>query len=442
MRPTTEYARSGDLHVAYQVIGAGPDLVWIPGWLSNVEHWWEHPLPASFIRRLSSFARVILFDKRGTGLSDRHGEIPGIDERLDDLLAVLDAVGVERGHILGITFEGGALASLFAAMHPDRVRSLILYGATPRFVAADDWAWGVPPDRFEDVLRALGDSWSSGTFALEHLAPSHTDDDALREWFGRWARVSASPGAAVEMFRRVGRIDVRSVLSSIRVPALVLHRRDDPVVAIDAGRAMASAIDGARFVELEGRDTAIFCGDVDPILAAIRGFVAGVHEAPAPARVVSTLYFNDIVGSTEQAAEMGDAAWREYLDRFNAIVRRHLAAVGGREVTTTGDGFLASFDAPVRGVRCALDIGQALRQAGIAARAGMHIGECEVVGDDLIGLAVHVASRVTAAAEAGEVLVSEPLRDLVVGSDIACESRGTQTLKGVPGSWSLFAAHV
>lgn len=440
MRPRTQYARSGDVHIAYQVFGEGPDLLWIPGWVSQVEHWWDHPRPASFIRRLGSFARVILFDKRGTGMSDRTAGVPSLDERLDDMRAVLGAAGSNRPSLLGITFEGSVLASLWAATYPAIISRLILYGATAKMTQSDDYPWGRPPESLDVIAQVLEERWNDDSFALEMMAPSHHGDEALREWFGRWARLSASPGTAARLFRSLERVDVRSVLSAVQAPTLVLHRNRDPTVPLEAGRFVASAIPDARFVELEGIDTAIFCGDSDPILREIRTFLTGVESPPESDRMLATILFTDIVGSTDHAERVGDAVWRSVIEGHDIALRNLVGRFGGTLIQSTGDGILAVFERPTRALHCALEVGEAVKSLGLEVRSGLHTGLCERIGDRVAGLTVHVAARVMSKARAGEVVVSSALAGLVDDPAVAFDDLGSFDLKGVSGQWSLLAA--
>lgn len=438
--PKTEYAQAGDLHIAYQVLGEGPDLVWIPGWVSHVEHWWEHPRPASFIRRLATFSRVILFDKRGTGMSDRHGGIPSLDERLDDLAAVLDACNVNRPSLLGVSFEGSVIASMWAATYPERTSALILFGPTAKTVKAYDYPWGLPLGSLEVMAEVVKARWNDESFAIEMLAPTHSDDSAFREWFARWGRLSASPGAAAQLLHSLAHVDIRHVLGGVQAPALVMHRVGDQRVPIEAGRYVADAIPGARFAEIPGSDTAIFCCEADTILSEIRGFLTGVDAAPDPDRMLATILFTDIVGSTDRAASMGDAAWRDLLEQHDIKVRASVAGHEGRFVKSTGDGMLAVFDRPMRALRCASRLVHDLRLIGIPIRAGLHSGVCERIGNDIGGLAIHIAARVLSSAGPNEVLVTSGVTDLIDDSEFLFESRGSHQLKGVPETWELLTA--
>lgn len=439
--PRTEYARSGDLHIAYQVLGEGPDLLWVPGWISHVEHWWEHPRPAAFIRRLASFSRVILFDKRGTGMSDRHAGVPSLDDRLDDMHAVLDTVGAVRPNLLGISFEGAALASLWAAMHPERIANLILFGATAKMLRDTDYPSGMPQEVFDVVVAGIDQRWNDDAFAIEVMAPSHANDAGLRDWFSKWGRISASPGAAKQLFQGLSRLDLRDALPAIESPTLVLHRAGDPTCAIASGRYVADTIPGARFLPLEGADTAIFCGDVDPILAEIRGFITGTHEAPGSDRMLAAVLFTDIVGSTEVAVRLGDSTWRDVLQEYTTTAQTTVSRFGGRVIKSTGDGTLAVFERPARAVLCALALRADVHRLGIGLRCGLDVGTVERIGDDIGGLTVHVAARVLARSpDLGDILVTAAIANLVDDPTIAFEDRGIHALKGIPDQRHLFSA--
>ena len=434
----TRYAKSGDVHIAYQVVGDGPvDLVFVPGWVSNVELWWEDP-GWSVLQRLASFSRLILFDKRGTGLSDRvsASEMPTLEERMDDVRAVMDAVGSKAAFLLGLS-EGGPMSLLFAASHPERTRAFVLYGSFPRITSGEGYPWGFAPDQIEPLLVIAERSWGDGTFTGGLLAPG--DFPARLGFFARFEREGASPGAMMALVRMLVEIDVRDVLPSIAVPTLILHRDGDAVAPIDGARYMAEQIREARLVELTG-DHSPVTGDTDAILDEIEEFVTGRRHEHVPDRVLATVMFTDIVGSTSRAAALGDRRWRELLERHYRLVRQQLRRFGGQEINTTGDGFLASFDGPARAIRCALAAIQATHEIGLSLRAGLHTGECERRDGDLSGIAVHIGARVAALAGPGEVLVSRTVKDLVAGSGLRFEDRGSHTLKGIPDEWRLFAA--
>ena len=437
--PQTRYARSGDLYIAYQVVGDGPqDLVFVHGWISHIEHVWEEPSLARFFGRLGSFTRLILLDKRGTGMSDPVplDRLPTLEERMDDVRAVMDAAGSESATLFG-TSEAGALNLLFAATHPDRTAALILLNSYARIAWAEDYPWGIPTAAAADLLKAIEEGWGHGV-AFEALVASQANDPAQRAWWARYQRLAASPGAAVTLLRRAFDTDARSVLSAIRVPTLILHRAADPFSGPEHGRYLAERIAGARYVELSGADHLLFAEDADRIVAEVREFVTGIREERESERVLATVLFADIVDSTARAAALGDRRWRDLLDRYYAVVRAELARFRGRELDTAGDGVFASFDGPARAIRCAAAINRAVRPLDIAVRVGLHTGECEVIGDKVGGIAVHIGSRVASRAGAGEVLVSSTVRDLVAGSGIEFDDRGVQALKGVPGEWRLF----
>ena len=438
MQPQTRYADSGGVSVAYQVVGDGPlDLVYVPGWVSNIEYCWEEPSLARYYRRLASFSRLILFDKRGTGLSDRVAAYPTLDERMDDVRAVLDAVGSERAAVFGHS-EGGSLAVVFAAAHPERTLALVTVGIFAKRVWSEDYPWAPTPEERRRFFDAIRDGWG-GVVDLATLAPSMVDDVAFGRWWATYLRLSASPAAALTLARWNTDIDIRRVLPSVRVPTLVLHRRGDLDAHIEEGRYIARQIPGARFVELPGVDHLPWVGDADALLDEVEEFLTGMRHAVEPDRVLATVLFTDIVDSTKRAVAAGDRRWRETLEAHHTLTRRELARHRGREVKTLGDGFLAVFDGPARAIRCATAIRDAVHPLGIRVRAGVHTGECEVMGDDLGGVAVHIAARVTAEAGGDEVLASGTVKDLVAGSGIAFEDRGLRTLKGLPEPWRVFA---
>jgi len=435
--PETRYAKSGMVHIAYQVVGNGPvDLVLIPGLFTHVEHQWDEPGFARFLERLASFSRLIVLDARGAGLSDRALELPPMEEQMDDVLAVLDAVGSEAAAFFGLS-QAGPMAILFAASHPERTRALVLYAtyATPRSDGTSPW--GRSPEWMAEYDRLIDEKWGSGVF-LEQVAPSMVDDSLFRRWWSRYERLSYGPGNALAYFHMNAQIDVRAILPSIRVPTLVLQRREDSYR--DPGHAtfLASHIAGAKLVELTGRDHLPYVGDADAILDEVQEFLTGVRPPPEQDRVLATVLFTDIVGSTERASVLGDHAWRALLDRHHAVIRQELGRFRGREIDTAGDGFLAIFDGPARAVRCAAAISQAVHEIGLDVRAGVHTGEVELVGAGVAGIAVHIGARICALAQTGEVLVSATVRDLVAGSGIAFDDRGSFRLKGVPDEWRLF----
>lgn len=438
MQPETRYAKSGDVHIAYQVTGTGPlDLVLVPGFVSHLEQGWEEPRFARLLNRLGSFCRLIRFDKRGTGLSDRVAAIPSLEERMDDVRAVMDAVGSERAALLGMS-EGGPMCALFASTYPERTSALIMYGAMARFAWAPDHPWGRTLEEHEARLKAVEQTWGTGA-VLPLFSPSLVDDDSYRKWWATFERASASPGAVLAVYRMNWEIDARHVLPAINVPTLVLHRTGDLVVKVEHGRYIAEHIPGAQYVELPGPDHAPWAGDAEALVDEIEEFLTGVRHGPEPDRVLATVLFTDIVHATERAAELGDRRWRDLLVQHHALVRGELKRFRGREIDTAGDGFLAAFDGPARAVRCACAVNDAVGSLGIRIRAGLHTGECEVIGDKLGGIAVHIGARVAAMAAPAEVLASSTVKDLVAGSGLRFLDRGIHALKGVPGEWRLFA---
>jgi pimeloyl-ACP methyl ester carboxylesterase len=436
--PETCYAKSDDVHIAYQVCGAGPiDLVLVPGFVSHLEGNWEIPGRAQFFARLASFARLILFDKRGTGMSDRVSQIFTLEQRMDDVRAVMDAVGSERAALFGIS-EGGPMSILFATTYPTRTTALVIYGSYARRSWAPDHPWGLTDEGWEQMFDAIEHDWG-GPKILQIYAPGVLENQEQQRAAGFYYRLAASPGAALAIMRMNREIDVRHILPTVRVPTLILHRVGDSLTRVEQARYMARHIPDARLVELPGTDHVPWVGNQDAILDEAQEFLTGVRHAPEVDRVLATVLFTDIVGSTERAAQVGDRRWRDLLDRYYVAARRELTRFRGRELDTAGDGVLASFDGPARGVRCAEALIDAVRPLGIDVRAGLHTGECEVMGDKLGGLAVHIGARVASLAGPGEVLVSHTLKDLVAGSGLRFTDRGTHALKGVPGDWRLFA---
>ena len=439
--PDVRYARSGDINIAYQVVGDGPlDLVFVMGWVSHLDYFWEEPSFARFLRRLASFSRLILFDKRGTGLSDRVAldELPTLEQRMDDVRAVMDAVGSERAALMGIS-EGGPMCLLFAATYPERTAALVMIGAYARRLWAEDYPFGSPPEEYEAFLEDVRQNWG-GPVGLERRAPSLVADERFRTWWATYLRMGASPGAAYVLTRMNGEIDARQALPSVSAPTLVIHRTGDRSLPVEGARYMAERIRDAKVVELPGDDHLPFVGDQDEILDEVEEFLTGVRPRPEPDRVLATVLFTDIVGSTEKAAEVGDRRWRELLEQYHEAVRRELERWRGREIDTAGDGFFASFDGPARAIRCACAVRDSVQSFGLEIRAGLHTGECELLGEKVAGIAVHTGARVAAKARPGEVLVSSTVKDLVAGSGIEFEEHGEHELKGVPGRWRLYAA--
>jgi len=438
MPPKTQYAKSGDVSIAYQVIGNGRlDLVIIPGFISHVEQAWEDPAYTRFLQRLASFSRLIVFDKRGTGLSDRVAEIPTLEQRMDDVRAVMDAAGSERAALFGIS-EGGPMSVLFAATYPERTLALVLYGTIARGSWAPDYPWGPRLEGRQAWYEEIRQGWG-GPFGLDFWAPSVMNDERFKQWWARYLRLGASPAAVVTVFHMSTDIDVRHVLPSIHVPTLVLHRVGDRAVKVEEGRYISGQIAGAKYVEMAGDDHLWWVGDANALIDEIEEFVTGERQATEPDRMLATVLFTDIVDSTKRAAALGDRKWHDLLDQHHSLVRQEIVRFRGREVKTTGDGFLATFDGPARAIRCGCAIRDRVRQIGIEVRVGLHTGECEIIEDDVGGIAVHIAARVLAKAAASEVLASSTVKDLVAGSGTQFEDRGTHALKGVPGEWHLFA---
>jgi pimeloyl-ACP methyl ester carboxylesterase len=434
----TRYAKSGDVHIAYQVVGQGDlDLLLVPGWVSHLESAWEHPALARFLKRLASFVRLILIDRRGTGLSDRIAEVPSLEERMDDVRAVMDAAGSEQAALFGVS-EGGPMCIMFAATYPQRTTSLVLFGTAARIMRSPDYPIGIPADAFDEFAEKIAAEWGTGV-SIDIFAPSVAHDGAFRRAWARIERFSASPAGIKTLMRMLYETDVRHVLPSVRVPTLVVQREGDFAMRVEGARYIADHIPGARYVELPGADHFPWVGDGDTVLDEVEEFLTGTRATRDVDRVLTTILFTDIAASTARAASMGDQLWRDLLVSHDALVRRELARFRGREVKQVGDGFLATFDGPARGIRCARAIRDAVRALGIEIRAGLHTGECEYVGDDVGGIAVHIGARVSASAEPGEVLVSGTVKDLVAGSGIRFADRGAHQLRGVPGEWRLFA---
>jgi len=436
--PQTRFAKAGDLRIAYQVVGDGPfDLVLVPGFISHVELMWEEPHLARWLERLASFSRLILFDRRGLGLSDRPGGAPTLEESADDLRAVLDAVGSESAALIGNS-EGGPLSMLFAASFPERTRALVVIGSFARWIEAPGYEGGVPAEAADEFIELVESDWG-GPFALPLFAPSHADDERFRDWWSRFLRQGASPGAAIGLIKMYRELDIRHVLPAISAPTLVMHRTDDMTVLVDLGRYLGASIPGARYLELPGDDHLPFVGDADTVLDEIEEFLTGARADREVDRVLATVLFTDIVDSTKRAAALGDREWRDLVESHDALVRRQLDRFRGRPIKTMGDGFLATFDGPARAIRCATSITGEVRRLGIEIRAGLHTGECEMMNGDVGGMAVNIGARVASQAGPGEVLVSGTVKDLVVGSGIDFADRGVRELKGVPGEWRLFA---
>jgi len=432
-----KYAKSGDVHIAYRVFGDGPrDLVLIPGTLSHADLYWEFPINQYLLKRLTSFARVIVFDKRGQGLSDRVAE-QTLEERIGDVRAVMDAAGSPRAAIFGWS-EGGSMSLMFSATYPERTSALVLCGS---FASVKAQSWSFSPDQWHKFLDQVESGWGQGVL-VPFNAPSRRDDKEFVQWFARLERASASPGAILALLRANFEIDVRHVLSTIQAPTLILHRVGDKAIPVEAGRYLAQHIRGAKYVELPGDDHLLQAYDqatLDLLIDEMEEFITGARSGPEPDRVLVTVMFTDIVGSTERAVAVGDRRWRELLDGYVGVARRQLERFRGREIDVAGDGLFAIFDGPARAIRCACAIRDAVHQLGLEVRAGLHTGECEVAGSKVSGIAVHTGARIAAAARPQEVLASGTVRDLVAGSGIGFDDRGSHALKGVPGDWRLFA---
>jgi pimeloyl-ACP methyl ester carboxylesterase len=435
-RPETRYAKSGGVNIAYQVTGTGPlDMILVTGFVSHLEADRDEPRSAHFLERLASFSRLILFDKRGTGLSDRPGGLPDLETRMDDVRAVMDAAGSERAVLFGYS-EGGPMSILFAATYPARTTSLVLYGTYAKRRDPDaDYPWAPTWAERQALAAEIEETWGTESDQAKMLPGA---DDAMVRWWRARTRASASPGAARDLILMNSEIDVRPVLSAVRAPTLVLHRSGDLDSRPEEGRYIADHIQGARFVLLPGNDHVPWM-DSDQILDQVEEFVTGIAPEHEPQRILATVVFTDIVGSTGQLADIGDKRWRNLLESHNRLIRSGLQRFRGREISTAGDGFLATFDGPARAIRFALASVEAVRSLGLEIRAGVHTGELELSGDDVGGIAVHIGARVSALAGPSEVLVSSTVKDLVAGSGLEFEDRGLHQLKGVPGDWRIFA---
>jgi len=439
--PETRYVKSDGVHIAYQVLGEGPfDVVFVPGFVSNVEATWQAPERAAFFLRLASFCRLILFDKRGTGMSDRTSQLFSLEQRMHDVRSIMDEVGAERAALFGIS-EGGPMSLLFSATYPERVRALVLYGTYARRSWAPDYPFGWRGEQWQKVIENADQHWGSKRgFDFSMWAPSIAGDAVKLEQMSAYLRAAASPGAVVAVWTMNREIDVRSVLPSTRVPTMILHRVGDRVLDIEHARYMAQRIPGAKLVELEGIDHIPWVGGGEDILGPVEEFLTGARQEVEPDRVLATVLFTDIVGSTERAVELGDARWRGVLESFHALSKTQVERFRGREIDTAGDGLFASFDAPARAVRCGASICHEARGLGVEVRAGVHTGEVERIGEKLGGIAVHIGARVMSLAGPGEVLASNTVKDIVAGSGLSFEERGTHALKGVPGEWRLYRA--
>lgn len=439
--PETRYAKKGDAHIAYQVVGEGSvDLVLVSTWFSHLEARWDSPGFAYYLRRLSSFSRLISFDKYGIGLSDPipSRTLPPLEDWMDDVRAVMDAVGSEQAAIMAAN-EGALMALLFAATHPERTTALVLANATARMSAAPGYEIGIPRELQERLISMVEQTWGRGD-VMTAINPSLADKPEEAEAWGRFLRLSASPTTAAAVMRMLFEVDVRDVLSTIAVPTLVVHRADNPITTIDQGRYVAGEIDGATFVAVPGADYGLAVGNVDVVIDEVEKFLTGALAADATDRVLATVLFTDVVDSTGQAVQLGDARWRELLEAHDQVARAEVARFGGRIADFSGDGMLATFDGPARAVRCAFSLRNRLRMLGLHIRAGLHAGEVERRGEQIAGIGVHIAARVLALAEADQLLVSRTVKDLVAGSGLTFEGRGTHSLKGVPGKWQILEA--
>jgi class 3 adenylate cyclase len=434
--PDTRYAKSGDVHIAYQTVGEGPDLLYCSGLFSNLDVMWEEPRWAHLLGRMASFARLTVFDMRGVGVSDRGSEIPILERQRDDLGAVMDAVGMESGIVFGVA-RAGSMSMMFAATHPQRTQALLLYAPTVKGVASADFPSAMSPDDeagFPD--RFVADMGTGRNLSFQ--APSLAGDERFVRWWARFERLVATPGAYRELAQILTDLDVRQVLPTIHVPTLVLHRSGDLVVSSAQGRYAAEHIAEARYVELAGGDHLPIAGDSDALLDEVEEFVTGTRPVPKTNRILATVMFTDIIDSTAHQAGLGDREWKRLVETHNLIVRRSLARLGGREQDTAGDGFYAVFDGPARAIECAREIVAELKPLGIEVRAGVHTGECEIADGKCAGLAVSIGARVMAKAGPSEILVSQTVKDLTAGSDLLLEAAGEHDLKGVPDRWRLY----
>jgi class 3 adenylate cyclase len=440
--PITQYATSGSLNIAYQVFGEGTrHLVYVPGWVSNLELMWDDPVLASILRRLGTFTTVVIFDKRGTGMSDRVPitQLPSLEDRMDDVRAVMDAAGIELATLLGHS-EGGNMCCLFAATFPERTEGLILLSSYAKRIWSEDYPWAPTPAEREEEVRSTEEHWGDPAHLPDYMLGARSDDAAFREWLARYFRMSATPRAAAQLLRMNTLMDTRAILPLIQVPTLCLFRTEDEDVLVEEGRWIASQIPDAKLIEFPGRTHLFWADDPTPFLNEIEEFMTGVRESALPERVLSTVVFTDIVGSTEIASRLGDREWRALLERHYQVIRHELTRWRGTERGTAGDGFIATFDGPARAVRAAMAIAAAVRPLGLEIRAGVHTGEVELVGGDVAGVAVHIGARIAAVAGPGEVLVSRTVRDLVVGSELVFADRGSHRLKGIPDEWQVYAA--
>jgi pimeloyl-ACP methyl ester carboxylesterase/DNA-binding CsgD family transcriptional regulator len=439
MPPETRYAKSGEVNIAYQVIGTGTvDLVFVMGWASHLDWSWQEPSFARFLRRLASFSRLIQFDKRGTGFSDRAAGLATFEQRMDDVRAVMDAAGSERAALLGVS-EGAAMCALFAATYPERTSALIMVGGFARRSWASDYPWGATEEERLSFLDQIERGWG-GPVALARRAPSRATDEQFRQWWATFLRMSASPGAATALTRMNMEIDIRHVLPMLHVPTLIIHRTDDLAIRVEGSRYMAERIPGARYAELPGRDHLPFVGDQDAILDEVEDFLTGVRPVRTHDRMLAAVLVTEICDATAIATRLEDQQWRDIRDAFSTLVRGELAEFHGRTARATDSGFLATLDSAAQAIQCACAIANAARAADIVVRAGLHVGECAIVGDNITGVAVLLAAGAMAHAEPGAVVVTQTMKDLALDTDIAFQDLGAHPLRGVAGEWRLYRA--
>ena len=437
MIPETRYTKAGNINIAYQVVGDGPiDIVLVPGWISNIDVFWEDPAMVRFLNRLASFSRLILFDKRGTGLSDRVTDTPMLEERMEDVNAVLDAVGSKEAVLAGYS-EAGTMVALFAATYPERTHSIIMIGSFARRIRTDDYPFGAAPESYQAFIKEIESNWG-GPVGMEARVPSKVHDEQFKSWWSKFLRMGASPSTAGAITRMNMEVDVRTILPSIKVPALIIHADGDLVIGLDHGKYLAENIPNARLVVVRTDDHIPWIGAPNKILAEIEEFVTGDRTTREVQRVLSTLMFTDIVDSTQKATNLGDQQWADLLASHDQAIRHELSIYRGKEIDTAGDSFFASFDGPARALHCANAISQSVKKIGLSVRIGVHIGECELRGNTLAGIAVHIASRISALAAADQILVSRTVKDLVAGSGISFNDFGSHQLKGVPDPWQLY----
>ena len=434
-----KYARSGDVNIAFQVVGDGPvDLILVLGWVSHLAYVWELPAIAAFLNRLSSFSRLILFDKRGCGMSDRVYPLPTLEQRMDDVRAVLDAVGSERAALMGIS-EGGVMSALFAATYPERTAGLVIVGSYPSALRRPGYPWGITEEAMEKRIAQVREVWGTG-FGMDRYAPSQVANPVAKAWWGTFTQMSASPGDAVDLLRMNNLIDIRDILPAIRVPTLIVHARGDKVAPIEAGRYFAAQIPGAKLLELDSDDHWPYFGDADQVIGEVQEFLTGVRSAHPPETTLATILFTDVADAGAHAVWLGGRQWNQLVERHHRVVRNTLSRYSGREVEVSDHGITAVFDGTARAIRCALHIRDELVELGLRIRAGIHAGECDVADGRPHGVAFQITSGVMAAAQPGEVLVSGTVKDLVVGSGLEFAERGARQFAGVPGSWNVFAA--